>query len=918
MNFDSLQFPAFETTTTTTTTTATTTAPTPHTNIFEFWQEPPELPNSRKSSIWVEREDFYGVSDELADQAKVRLKADRPYLLVGFDTEFKTPSAPLTRESIKAGEAKSLILSYQFHAKHADGSEWNGICCPESDERISLRDFLVFVLGVGARQFGFKDFPTDIYLVGHFTRADIPAFADFQDLTKFASAVRSTFVSIDTNVPVNIPVISGEEVSLRVFLRDTILLSPQLNRSLKKIGELVGVSKVELSSDRSVYKEMIRNMDRVRSENWPLFKAYALTDAEICVRYIEQVIDQYHAITGKKKIPITLTSIGIDQLLLAWDEMGFDADATLGKEIVKRSYFDAKKGYYITKKESVNLKEVDREVSFVNECYHGGRNEQFWFGPGFEDQWSDFDLSSAYPTAMSLIGLPDWHGIHDCKDVDAYTATTLGFVEVKFEFPVDTRYPSLPVRTENGLIFPLQGESYCSAPELVVAKSLGAKLTILHGVIVPTDPSVKIFGTFIKDCLDKRNQAGKNTLQGLFWKEISNSTYGKTAQGLKEKRVYDLRDRDTKLLPPSKITNAFFAAFITSFTRALLAEIMNAIPSDKMVFSCTTDGFLTNMTDEESKICQSGMLGVIFAEQRYLLTGESAVLETKHAIRCPLGWRTRGQATLIPGEFKENSNSHIVLAKGGIFIPPEFEEKADQNDEILRMFFNRQPDTVIRIEAKTGIREMVDYDADFVEKVFDKRLNMEFDLKRCPVAAIHSNRYDHLAFSTKPWQSVEQFRTIKEYWQEYTKGDPKCLKTLDDFYDFSAFVETRSFVDTDTGKYMRKKDGDIARLRQKLCSAYKQGMAGLQPKMMGLSDEGFAELLTAVGIPCKKTDVENAKRLPFTPNACPPTEAVCYRLMDLTLHLPTLDAELFLYDGSASNPIRLAADVSCPFLAKVD
>ncbi len=63
--------------------------------------------------------------------------------------------------------------------------------------------------------------------------------------------------------------------------------------------------------------------------------------------------------------------------------------------------------------------------------------------------------------------------------------------------------------------------------------------------------------------------------------------------------------------------------------------------------------------------------------------------------------------------------------------------------------------------------------------------------------------------------------------------------------------------------------------------------------MMGLSDEGVADLLTYIVISCKKTDVENAKRLPFTPNACPPTEAVRYLLRNLTLHLPSIEENCF-------------------------
>ena len=33
------------------------------THIFAFWQEPPEITKNSKSSIWVERNDFYLKTD---------------------------------------------------------------------------------------------------------------------------------------------------------------------------------------------------------------------------------------------------------------------------------------------------------------------------------------------------------------------------------------------------------------------------------------------------------------------------------------------------------------------------------------------------------------------------------------------------------------------------------------------------------------------------------------------------------------------------------------------------------------------------------------------------------------------------------------------------------------------------------------
>ena len=102
-------------------------------NIFSFWQEPPDIAKNSKSSIWAERKDFYCFSEQstpvVAGSAKhggkKRKKVSEPYLIFGFDTEFKTPPAALSRSEIKEGFAKSLILSYQFHAKHPDGREWH-------------------------------------------------------------------------------------------------------------------------------------------------------------------------------------------------------------------------------------------------------------------------------------------------------------------------------------------------------------------------------------------------------------------------------------------------------------------------------------------------------------------------------------------------------------------------------------------------------------------------------------------------------------------------------------------------------------------------------------------------------------------------------------------------------------------------
>ena len=113
--------------------------------------------------------------------------------------------------------------------------------------------------------------------------------------------------------------------------------------------------------------------------------------------------------------------------------------------------------------------------------------------------------------------------------------------------------------------------------------------------------------------------------------------------------MFNLRKRRNDRIGESAISNPLYAAYITSFVRAVVGEIMNGIPDDKMVFSVTTDGFITNATVEEMEIAKSGAISQKFAEARLALTGDPEVLSEKHRVRQILGWRTRGQATMKPG-----------------------------------------------------------------------------------------------------------------------------------------------------------------------------------------------------------------------------------------------------------------------------
>ncbi len=847
-----------------------------------------------KSSIWVESANFYG-----------KTKSDE-YLILGFDTEFKTPDEALSYDEIRAGDGKYKVLSYQFHCSVYDPSqpetkEWSGICYPDGDERLGLTDILIFAFSEGIKSGSVSKIPSTIYIAGHFTRADFPAFGDFKNITELISSVRNTFLNIGNFIPVTIRFSENDKIDLKVILRDTMLLTPATSKSLAALGDLVGLEKLSLDPDPQKALHYKANMDALLRDNPDLFEEYAIRDAVICVRYLEQLIEQCEDILGKRKVPATLTSIGVDLLMDAWkNDLGIDPLELLGQERIEEQYFSKKHNRFFTKTKTVNLQKVDWHVQLATECYHGGRNEQFWFGPSFEDDWTDYDLAGAYPTAMALIGKPDWHNLDVSKKVSDYTPSTLGMANISFKFPKSVRYPTLPVRTENGLVFPREGECYCAAPEIALAKSLGAKIKIMHGVIVPTDADTPIFGKFISECIKKRLSYEKGSLKALFWKELSNSSYGKTAQGLRQKRVYDLRDRETKPLPPSKITNPFFAAFITSFVRSALGEIMNALPKEVCVFSCTTDGFLTNATPDQIAEASKGPIADLFRKSRGALTGDPTMLEVKHQVRQLLGWRARGQATLKDGTTDQGDGMNIVLAKGGIFTPEFYDTDRLRNDNIVKMFLGRQPDDEIPLKVKTGVRDIIEFDADLVEKSLSKRLNMEFDWKRKPSAAWQDSDPNHVAFSTDPWQSIDEFVRVRDYWAAY---GPCCIKSLEDYEAFATSVLSQSSLADAHTKYLNRRQPDITRLRQTLCAAWRQSKAGLRRRVDGKSAQAFADILTDAGIPCKRSDVENARK-PLALNSCPDTPEVRASLKRLKKVFPILDANAILSAGKGIDILR--------------
>lgn len=799
------------------------------------------------------------------------------YLLIGFDTEYQSIAAvDVTQVRRGAADAKNVVLSYQYCVKLVEKAgdigrdlSVSGIVVPKDGERLTFEDFIAFAVGAWLGEFPDQQAPANIYLVGHFTRADLPAFNAFAEIVQeHLTSIRNTLVSMGSPITIMVGGHSqDDELALKVQLRDTVLLAPGNSKSLSAVGDILSMPKVRLHKD--VYEEarLKANMAELRDSNWPLFRDYAIRDAEICVRYAERIMRQNTSLLNDFRLPVTLTSFGTSLVIKGWERAGYDVNTLLGREIIATNKYNKRLHRRIKVNQTVDSEKVHWHIPFVTESYHGGRNEQLIYGPAPRGDWRDLDLSSAYTTAMSLIHAPRWDELRHVTDISDIGMLDLAFACVDFEFPESVRFPTLPVRTENGILFPRKGRAYCGAPEIWLARELGAELSLQEAITVPTDTDQPIFSDFIRGCIQRRCQHQKGSFGDLFWKEIGNSTYGKTAQGLREKRVYDVRSDDMERLPPSRLTQPFFASFITSYTRAVLGEILNTFPTDVHVFSVTTDGFLATAADTHIAEAMTRPLASSFRDARFDLVGDDKALEVKHYVRQPIGWRTRGSATLIPGD---DGKAGIVLQKGGIKTN-ELLGRQEENDFIVNLFLDRTPDQVVAYRTAIGLKDMIHSNTDFVQQDNARRLSMEYDWKRAPIDPrevvfnFQGKNCSHLSFDTRPIENVEEFRLLRETWDKY-KTVSGCIKSLTDLLDFESYVQTQK-LPAAIGRYASKIDGDVHRLRRDLCRAFKNEQAGFADVVarQKYSHPQFAAALEACGIPCSARDVENGKRYPFVP-----------------------------------------------------
>lgn len=780
-------------------------------------------------------------------------------LHIGFDTEYVFN--PETRQND--------ILSYQSYVVLPDNTGISNIIYPPDSQkksRLSFKEFLCQTITPLLETGVITKWPGIINIYAHFIRAGIASFANFwSDYKILLKGIRGTVSSFKNRYGIDFDEqqerrVKTEQIMFdkrtspprcsNVAFIDTLLITPG-GMGLAECGELLGLPKLTIPAPYS-----ITNMREYLLGDRAGFEAYALRDAEIAVRYALQVRNFCARELMIDRVPATIGAMAVSRFTKTLKENNMSPEVCLGTHIKTRELWLTEKQAFRTIKNPASVPSRELFETFPINCYHGGRNECFMMGVTPSDHWYDYDLAGAYTTGLLDILTPDYGNIRLSKNPDDYCGHVMGFALVTFRFPESVPYPSLPVRTDQyGLFFPLSGESWATAPEIELALSLGAEMTIHNGIIVPwicdTSPhnseSTSVFLPFVQQVRENRNRHIKGSLEEKFWKEIGNSLYGKLAQGLRAKTAFDTARGLNRSLPPSSVTQPFFAAHVTGFIRAVAGELMNALPSDSSVVSVTTDGFLTNCP--LNKINMSGPLSSRFQSLCDIVDPGSSMLTCKHEVSQLIAMKTRGQLT-----YRAIQGKPVVHARAGV-KPPADIPRSDYNDYMVDLYLNRLPGQTLSRSTLISTREMWLSESDLVSREQDIRLNLEFDFKRQPVQPAMNE--GHLLMFSRPWDNMEealQQRSLFDDWRQ-----THTLKTLADWDDWCDFLYCRTVFSDMKLKVGSKRSDDI--LVRLFLRALTQCQWGLMLKdKKSYSCKEVAEWLTSEGYSVTVTDVKNAVR----------------------------------------------------------
>jgi hypothetical protein len=642
-----------------------------------------------------------------------------------------------------------------------------------------------------------------IQLAAHFGCVDISSFHGA--VNKIFPKLMSIQKTVVSHKPFPLKINDDYNNSRLAFvsLRDTMLLAVS-GSSLSDIGDVLGIPKMSNSFLDNRMSELLKVDPKYYIE-------YALNDSYITLEYIRLINNgAYH-----KPLDITISSESckfIKSHIMQsnnWSESDFDLHFR-GLINVKRSKQLSK---YTSSSEATPI--TADLLNTATECFMGGYNSALYLGI-YNETCYDYDLSGAYPSAMSMSPDIDFTQLPTLiadRDITSEIMNTspcdYGFGLISFEFPETCNNPCIPIRdTEGrGLIYPLKGQAYSNHPEVYLAVKLGASI-YAHKWLIPKTTDIYSLRNVYEDLINLRNQYkntyGEESFQELKQKLINNAGYGNLSRGITDKKCYSISLNKSEKMPPSSITCAPYASHATSLIRATILAAINGISeAGYTVLHATTDGLMSDIPLEALSNLSLYGFSNVYQSTLCLITGSSAMWKVKHQADINLSFRTRGNVGIT-------SIGKGNLARAGYKLTYD-ELTLSQSEQCLliaKKFLSRSGPIESVSNVLPSIREVMQKGKDYIGILRTTKLNMDWDWKRKlfnpkeETVTIDGTSYTHISCRSVPYKDMVEYENYKR-----AAENIKILKTES---DYCSFLVTLANQDSNTRNTVSA-DKNIAR-----------------------------------------------------------------------------------------------------------
>ena len=719
-------------------------------------------------------------------------------LVISSDTEFINVCGADNKE-------ETVLLSNQY------AFYWSGyiytftfICKKIYTAKLGIKTFLQHILRfidknlflINSRDKG-TNRRLSICLLHHFGRADMQHYKEFETVffKGFATQIQGGIESVKP-FPMVIKYknnVKQDTLEYKVFIhfRDTMAYCSG-EKSLARQTQEQFFKKID---DPTIDKS---NMLNYLINNTKEFITYADMDA------IATLELAYKLWGFNTKYPYTIGQSSVNSFIDSIMEKIFGTSIENPKKIFAFLYNGSFKadietvdsnGKLVNKEIFTHLSlNITNSLAYYTNSYHGGLNQCYTRGY-YNILTTDFDLTSAYPTLMScvpmvnmLVPFSEYLDISPSEafqKLDEYKEFNVGCAVVSWDFSLvkEKRYKNrscVAQKIQNNLVFASKGCNVAVAgADLYRILSLGV-VTKIERLIIPTTLEGEyIFKDYYKKTIKIRNKFkkmfGKKSVQQEIIKLKNNSLYGKTAQGLSASSISSFinKVKVSEQMPICDLTNPVYASCITALVRTYLNDVIALLEEQEYkIYSVTTDGFITNLTDitKLDKLTQEDYYIKDFTYKILEICREiqdniklNSIWEVKHTNEAFFNITTRGNFAI---------NDSGVLACAGAKVLKEFKNRNTILHYLLR-YNGKVQDKFLKLTTLT--EQLLNDEVLSGVIILKTNFYIEFDGKNIPIldtckivdCTIKNKTFKVLNFETRQPADKEEYLSFKKLLKKY-------------------------------------------------------------------------------------------------------------------------------------------------------